>query len=74
MALSLVDLVRWRDELVEARLSGVREVQDANGESVRYGSDRELATALASADRMIAALTRAAPNTFTFKTSKGLDR
>ncbi|GLK54346.1 hypothetical protein JOD31_001513 [Methylopila capsulata] len=70
---SLADLVKWRDALVEARLSGVRELQDQNGESVRYGTDSELARAIAAADREIAAMGRRTSNAFTFKTSKGLD-
>ena len=74
MAVTLADLTRWRDDLIEARMSGVREVTDSNGEGVRYASDREMASAIASADRMIAGLTRAAPNVIHFRTSKGLDR
>lgn len=69
---SLSDLIAWRDALFKARLSGIREVTDQNGESIRYGTDAELARALAAADAAIAAASRAAPSTIHFKTSKGL--
>ncbi|KTQ95129.1 hypothetical protein NS226_13145 [Aureimonas ureilytica] len=65
-------LLRWRDELVEARLSGVREIQDQNGERIRYASDAEMARAIAAADRMIADATRRPASTIRFATSKGL--
>lgn len=70
---SLPDLIAWRDALFKARLSGIREVTDQNGESIRYGTDSEIARALAAADAAIAAAAgRAAPSTIHFKTSKGL--
>lgn len=72
MAASLTQLQAWRDSLLEARLSGVREVSDQNGESVAYRSDAEIARALAAADAAIAAAQRTLPNTILFKTSKGI--
>jgi predicted secreted acid phosphatase len=73
MATSLADLQRWRDALFEARLSGAKEFRDQNGESVRYASDREMAAALAAADRAIAeAQASQTPSTIVFRTSKGL--
>ncbi|MEC5321761.1 phage head-tail joining protein [Aurantimonas sp. A3-2-R12] len=69
MAVSLADLVAWRDALFEARLQGVRRVRDQNGEEVEYRSDREMAAALAAAD---AAIAGKRPSTILFKTSKGL--
>jgi hypothetical protein len=71
MAASLAQLQAWRDSLLEARLSGVREVRDQNGESVVYRSDSEMARALAAADAAIAAAQRTPPNTILFRTSKG---
>lgn len=52
----LGDLIAWRASLVEARMSGVREVADQNGERISYKSDSEMARAIAAADREIAAL------------------
>lgn len=69
----LTDLQRWRDKLLEARLSGVRRVRDQNGEEIEYRSDRELASALEAANRAIAEATGARPIlTAKFTTSKGL--
>lgn len=70
---TVAELTKWRDSLIESRLSGVRRVRDANGEEIEYRSDREYAAAIASADAMIAAATRRPPSTILFKTSKGLD-
>ena len=69
---ALANLVKWRDGLVEARLAGVREYRDFNGEAVRYASDREMAAAIAAADRMIADASRRPASTIRFNTSKGL--
>ncbi|MBB3998873.1 phage head-tail joining protein [Aureimonas pseudogalii] len=69
---TLADLARWRDELIEARLSGVREVQDQNNERIRYGTDAEMAAAIRAADRMIADASRRPASTIRFATSKGL--
>ena len=46
----------WRDKLFEARLKGLRSFRDQNGEEVTYSSDREMAVAIAAADREIATL------------------
>jgi hypothetical protein len=72
VAVSLADLQRWRDALFEARLSGVREVRDQNGEAITYRSDSEMASALAAADRAIAAASGRTSSTIKFQTSKGL--
>lgn len=73
MALSLPDLQRWRDGLVAARLKGVREFQDQNGERVAFKTDAEMAKAIAAADRMIADMQGSTPPaTILFRTSKGL--
>ena len=70
---ALAKLIEWRDGLLEARLSGVRELTDQNGERIRYGSDSEMARAIAAADAAIAAASRSRPvQTIVFSTSKGL--
>jgi len=69
---SLADLIRWRDSLFEARLQGVREFRDQNGETVVYRSDAEMARALAAADAAIATAKAKPGNTILFRTSKGL--
>lgn len=72
MAVSLADLVAWRDALFEARLQGVREFRDQNGETVTYKSDAEMSRALAAADAAIAAAQYKPVNTILFRTSKGI--
>jgi hypothetical protein len=71
MAVSLNDLILWRDRLVEARMTGTRAVQDSDGSRIEYRSDNEMKAAIAAADSMIAA---ASPpiKTIKFTTSKGL--
>jgi hypothetical protein len=71
MAASLQQLHAWRDALFEARLSGVREVRDQNGETVTYKSDSEMARALAAADAAIAAAQARRPSIIYMQTSKG---
>jgi hypothetical protein len=72
VAATLQQLQAWRDSLFEARLSGVREVQDQNGERIRYATDSEMARALAAADAAIAGAHRTPVNTILFRTSKGI--
>ncbi|NRP70196.1 hypothetical protein ILFOPFJJ_01074 [Ensifer psoraleae] len=72
MAASLQQLQAWRDALFAARLQGVREFRDQNGEAVSYKSDAEMARALAAADAAIAAAQTKPVNTILFKTSKGI--
>lgn len=74
MAAALSDLQAWRDSLFQARLRGVLRVRDANGESIEYRSDVEMARAIAAADRAIAETLggRRPILTVTFNTSKGL--
>lgn len=72
MALDLQTVIKWRDDLVQARLSGIREVQDQNGERIAYRSDSEMARAIEAAERTIASLKGdRQPRTVIFKTSKG---
>lgn len=74
MAVSVSTLTTWRDRLQESVVSGVLEVQDQNGERVRYRSQSELQQALASVNRMILAVTLGSqPVTeIRFRTSKGI--
>lgn len=67
---TVADLIRWRDRLVEARLSGIQTLVDQSGERIEYKSDRQMAAAIASADAAIAAATRKQPNTIVFRTHK----
>ena len=70
---SLANLQKWREDLFEARMNGVRSIRDQNGEEVTYSSDREMAAGLAALDREIASLTGGRPpSTIIFRTSKGL--
>ena len=70
---ALTELIEHRDALKLARLRGVRRVRNSSGEEIEYRSDSEIAAALASADREIAALTDGPhPKTILFRTSKGL--
>jgi len=73
MALTLDQLTKARDALLEARAGGVREYRDQSGETVSYKSDAEQARAFAALDREIAELAgRRTPHTLYFRTSKGL--
>ena len=74
MAGAVSTLTTWRDRLQESVVSGVLEVQDQNGERVRYRSQAELQQALASVNRMILAVTLGSqPVTeIRFRTSKGI--
>lgn len=69
---TLTELNTWRDRLQDARFSGVREVQDSNGEKVTYRSDSELSRALAALDSEISAASNRPANTIQFQTSKGV--
>ena len=71
--MTLDELKRLRADLFKARLRGVREVQDQNGEKVAYSSDAEMKAALAAADRAIAeAQAGPMPSRIVFRSSKGL--
>lgn len=61
-------LQQWRDKLFEARLKGVRSLRDQNGEEITFTSDREMAAAIAAADREIALLSGGrTPSTIYFR-------
>lgn len=66
----IADLIRWRDALVEARLSGIQTLVDQSGERIEYKSDRQMAAAIAAADAAITAATRKQPHTIVFRTQK----
>lgn len=68
--LSLSDLQSLRDSLLKARLGGVREIQDQNGERLTWKSDAEMARALADVEARIAAMQSTATTVIRFKTSK----
>lgn len=72
MAVSVHGLIKWRDDLIELRLSGAREFHDQNGEKIIYKSDLEMATALAFVDKQIAEFYRAIPKTINFNCTKGI--
>lgn len=71
MAIDATELETLRDALIRARAKGVREVQH-NGERVRYGSDAEMASAIADLDARIRSTARPRPSTVRFSSSKGL--
>ena len=70
-ALTFNELESLRAALVRARLNGVREVRDQNGETVTYKSDREMAGALASVEAEIARLQSTTIKQVRFRTTKG---
>lgn len=71
MSIGSSELETLRDALIRARAKGVREVQ-MNGERVRYGSDAEMASAIADLDARIARASSARPSTVRFSSSKGM--
>ena len=70
-ALTFAELESLRAELVRARLNGARVVTDANGESVTFKSDAEMAGALASVESEIARLQSTTIKQVRFRTTKG---
>lgn len=68
---TLSELQAFRSRLQESRYSGIREVRDANGESVAYKSDGEMARALAALEAEIAGLQRTVARLSYPQTSKG---
>lgn len=68
---ALADLQAFRQRLVRALASDVRELQDQNGERVVYRSVAEIRSALAAIESEIARAT-GKPQVILFKTSKGL--
>lgn len=71
MAIGSEELETMRDALIRARAKGAREVQ-MNGERVRYGSDAEMASAIADLDARIRAANGTRTRTVRFSSSKGM--
>lgn len=69
---TMEQLLRYRDDLLNNRATGVREFRDSNGETVNFRSDRELMGAVAAVEQQIAELERGRVHTVKFVTSKGL--
>lgn len=65
-------LQQFRDDLQDARFSGVRSFRDSNGEEVTYRSVKEINAAIAAIDAEIAALQGRRLTLIRFQTSKGL--
>lgn len=64
-------LMHYRSDLSEARFSGVRSIQDQNGEEITFRSQSEIEAAIAALDREIAAHTPRKPIVY-LSTSKGI--
>ncbi len=71
MAIDVSELETMRDALIRARARGAREVQQGS-ERVRYGSDAEMATAIADLDSRIRTATKGRLSTIGFSSSKGI--
>ena len=71
MALSVQELEEMRDTLVRNRAKGVRSLEQG-GEKVQFGSDLEMAKAIADLDARIASAGRSRPQTIRFGASKGV--
>ncbi len=69
---SVTKLREFREQLQDARFSGVRTFTDSNGESVSYRSQGEIERAIAALDSEIAALTRKRTGLILMQTSKGV--
>lgn len=72
MALDLSELIDLRDALIRARAAGTRSLT-YDGKTVTYGSDSELASAIADLEvRIRRASSPTTSNTVRFSTSKGM--
>jgi hypothetical protein len=71
MAITATELETMRDALIRARAKGAREIQ-MNGERIRYGSDSEMAAAIADLDTRLRTASGARPSAIKFSSSKGL--
>ncbi len=70
MALSLQELEEMRDTLIRNRAKGVRS-GEIGDEKVQFGSDAEMARAIADLDARISNAGRSRPKTIRFSASKG---
>ena len=71
MAIDRAELEDLRDALIRARAQGLRSIL-YEGKRVEYGSDAEMAAAIADLDRRIATSSGSLPTTIAFSTSKGV--
>ena len=71
MAIDATELETLLDALIRARAQGMRSLLD-EGKRVEYGSDAEMAAAIADLERRIARALASAPKTVAFTTSKGV--
>lgn len=69
---SVTKLREYREQLQDARFSGVRSFTDSNGEAVAYRSQAEIERAIAAIDSEIATLQRGRSALIRMQTSKGL--
>ncbi|WP_333683077.1 phage head-tail joining protein [Pontibaca methylaminivorans] len=65
-------LREFREQLQDARFSGVRTIRDQNGEEVTYRSQSEIERAIAAIDSEIATLQRGRSALIRMQTSKGI--
>lgn len=70
--LDLAELHTLRDALIRARLNGLRELVDQNGERIAFKSDTEMRNALDAVSREIQSRQNRSPHTIHFRTSKGV--
>ena len=71
MAIDPTELETLRDALIRARASATRVVM-MDGKRVEYGSDAEMANALADLETRIRRATSPRPGSIAFATSKGM--
>ena len=71
MALTTTELETMRDALIRARASATRVVM-FEGKRVEYGTDAEMASALADLETRIRRASAPRPGSITFATSKGV--
>lgn len=70
MAIDLTELIALRDQLIRSRGAGTRSLS-YDGKTVTYGSDAEMASAIADLEVRIRRASSPAPNAVRFSTSKG---
>ena len=68
----LTRLRKYRDQLQDARYSGVRSFRDQNGEEITYRSQSEIERAIAAIDSEIAAPSQRRAGLIYLQTAKGL--
>ncbi len=71
MAINTAELETLRDALIRARAQGVRSML-YDGKRVEYGSDAEMAAAIADLDRRISTASATAVKTIAFLSRKGV--